>query len=64
MAAKSSSSPSTVPETVCEGLIIQVGVPDMTPREALLLAQRVVVETLRGRWDVKPLGLHVREFMA
>ncbi|MCB0175649.1 MAG: S8 family serine peptidase [Anaerolineae bacterium] len=64
MAAKRSSSPSTVPETVCEGLIIQVGVPDMTPREALLLAQRVVVETLRGRWDVKPLGLHVREFMA
>ncbi|MCB0165774.1 MAG: S8 family serine peptidase [Anaerolineae bacterium] len=64
MTTKRPVTPSAIPETVCEGLIIQIGVPDMSPREALLLAQRVVAETLRGRWDIKPLGLYVREFMA
>ncbi|HMN28535.1 MAG TPA: S8 family serine peptidase [Caldilineaceae bacterium] len=63
MPTRAQATPSPSPVTGCEGLIIQTGTPEMSPREALLLAQRVIAESLSGRWAIEPLGRYVREFL-
>jgi thermitase len=43
-------------ESRCDGFVIQVGLPGQKEDAALELAIQVAAETMRGKWDVSPLG--------
>lgn len=46
----------------CDGLIIQVGTPEISSDEASTMARKVVKDTLEGKWRVTPLGRNSRMF--
>src|SRR3972149_6542542 len=61
------SRPSSTPYTPqkrlwCDGLVIEVGTPDMPPKQALRLARQVVRKRLAGDWSAEPLGREARDF--
>ncbi len=49
-------------ELRCTGIVIQVGPPDMDPREAFDLAVRAVERHLVGEWGVMPLSESFNDF--
>jgi len=61
--SRRSSTPYTPQKRLwCDGLVIEVGTPDMSPRQALRLARQVVRKRLSGDWSVEPLGREARDF--
>jgi len=60
----SAATPATPRKNpICTGLIVQVGTPDTTHRQAERLATTVVADVLRGKWTIEPLGRATRDFL-
>ena len=45
-----------------DGLIVEVGTSDMSPKNALKMAKKIAGE-LRGEWQVTPMGKESRDFL-